>query len=44
MRTSQTLKEKAFMTKMLDRIEAIVRGNAASPPIARLIGFDLVSV
>ena len=32
------------MTKMLDRSEAIVQGDAPSPPIARLIGFDLVSV
>jgi uncharacterized protein (TIGR00369 family) len=32
------------MKKMLDNSEAIVRGEAPSPPIARLIGFDLVSV
>ena len=32
------------MTKMLDRCEAIARGDAPPPPIARLIGFDLVSV
>jgi uncharacterized protein (TIGR00369 family) len=32
------------MTKMLDRSEAIVRGDASPPPIARLIGFDLISV
>jgi len=32
------------MTKMLNHSEAIVRGDAAPPPIARLIGFDLVSV
>ena len=32
------------MTKMLDRSEAIVRGDAPPPPIARLIGFDLISV
>ena len=32
------------MTRMLDRIEAIVRGDAPPPPIARLIGFDLISV
>ena len=32
------------MTKMLDRSEAIVRGDAPPPPIAQLIGFDLVSV
>ena len=32
------------MTKMLDRSEAIVRGDAPPPPIARLIGFDLISI
>src|SRR5436190_6825073 len=32
------------MTKMLDRSEAIARGDAPPPPIARLIGFDLTSV
>ena len=32
------------MTKMLDRSEAIVRGDAPPPPIARLIGFELISV
>ena len=32
------------MTKMLDRSEAIARGDAPPPPIAQLIGFDLVSV
>jgi uncharacterized protein (TIGR00369 family) len=32
------------MTRMLDRSEAIVRGDAPPPPIARLIGFDLISV
>jgi uncharacterized protein (TIGR00369 family) len=32
------------MTKMLDLSEAIIRGDAPPPPIARLIGFDLVSV
>ena len=32
------------MTKMRDRSEAIVRGDAPPPPIAQLIGFDLVSV
>jgi uncharacterized protein (TIGR00369 family) len=31
------------MTKMLDRIEEMVRGELPPPPIARLIGFDLVS-
>lgn len=32
------------MTKLLDLSEAIIRGDAPQPPIARLIGFDLVSV
>ena len=32
------------MTKMLDLTEAIARGDASPPPIAQLIGFDLVSV
>src|SRR5918912_2417672 len=32
------------MTKMLDRSEAIVRGDAPPPSVARLIGFDLISV
>ena len=32
------------MTKMLDRIEQVVRGDAPPPPVARLIGFDLISV
>jgi uncharacterized protein (TIGR00369 family) len=32
------------MTKMLDFSEAVVRGDAPPPPVARLIGFDLVSV
>ncbi len=32
------------MTKMLDRSEAIVRGDAPPPPIAQLVGFDLISV
>ncbi len=32
------------MTKMLDVSEAIVRGDAPPPPIAQLIGFDLISV
>ncbi len=31
------------MTKMLDVSEAIVRGDAPPPPIAQLIGFDLIS-
>ncbi|HYY98433.1 MAG TPA: PaaI family thioesterase [Pyrinomonadaceae bacterium] len=29
---------------MLDFSEAVVRGDAPPPPVARLIGFDLVSV
>ena len=32
------------MAKMLDRSAAIARGDAPPPPIAQLIGFDLVSV
>jgi len=32
------------MSKMLDRCEAIIRGDAPHPPIARLIGFRMVSV
>jgi uncharacterized protein (TIGR00369 family) len=32
------------MTKMLEHSEAIIRGDAPPPPIARLIGFDLISV
>ena len=32
------------MTKMLDLSEAIIRGEAPQPPIARLIGFRMVSV
>ena len=32
------------MTKMLDLSEAIARGDAPPPPIAQLIGFDLISV
>src|SRR3989449_10726886 len=32
------------MTRMLDRSEAIARGDAPPPPIAQLIGFDLISV
>src|SRR5882762_11201579 len=32
------------MTKMLDHSEAIARGEAPPPPIAQLIGFDLISV
>jgi uncharacterized protein (TIGR00369 family) len=32
------------VTKLLDLSEAIARGDAPPPPIARLIGFKLVSV
>jgi uncharacterized protein (TIGR00369 family) len=32
------------MTKMLDHIERVLRGDASPPPIARLIGFDITSV
>jgi uncharacterized protein (TIGR00369 family) len=32
------------MTKMLDLSKAVARGDAPPPAIARLIGFDLVSV
>jgi uncharacterized domain 1 len=32
------------MTKMLNLSEAIARGDAPAPPIARLIGFELISV
>jgi uncharacterized protein (TIGR00369 family) len=35
---------EAVMTKMLDRSLAIARGDAPPPPIAQLIGFDLISV
>src|SRR2546430_2512499 len=31
------------MKKMLDRIEEMLRGELPPPPVARLIGFDLVS-
>ena len=31
------------MTKMLDRTEHILRGDAPPPPVAKLIGFDLTS-
>jgi uncharacterized protein (TIGR00369 family) len=33
-----------MMTKMLDVSLAIARGEAPPPPIAQLIGFDLISV
>ena len=32
------------MTKMLEHIQAMVKGDVTPPPIARLIGFDLISV
>ncbi len=32
------------MTKMLDRIDRVLRGEVPPPPIARLIGFHLTSV
>jgi uncharacterized protein (TIGR00369 family) len=32
------------MTKMLERIEAMVRGEAPPAPVARLVGFDVISV
>jgi len=32
------------MTRMLDLCKAIAEGHAPPPPIAKLIGFDLVSV
>jgi uncharacterized protein (TIGR00369 family) len=31
------------MTRMLDRLKQLVRGEIAPPPIAQLIGFDLIS-
>jgi uncharacterized protein (TIGR00369 family) len=35
---------EGVMAKMLELSEAIARGEAAPPPIAVLIGFDLISV
>jgi len=32
------------MNKLLLRTEAIIRSEAPPPPVARLIGFDLISV
>src|SRR6266550_9447990 len=32
------------MTRMLDHIEQVLRGDAPPPPVAQLIGFDLTSV
>ena len=33
-----------LMTKTLEHTEAIIRGEAPPPPIAKLIGFNLISV
>ena len=32
------------MTRMVDHTKAIIRGEAPPPPVAKLIGFDVVSV
>ncbi len=32
------------MTKMLEHTEAIIRGDAPPPPVAKLVGFDLIAV
>ena len=32
------------MTKMVEHTKAIIRGEAPPPPVAKLIGFDVVSV
>jgi uncharacterized protein (TIGR00369 family) len=32
------------MNKLHERTEAIIRGKAPPPPVAKLIGFDLISV
>jgi len=32
------------MTRIVDHAKAIIRGEAPSPPVAKLIGFDVVSV
>jgi uncharacterized protein (TIGR00369 family) len=32
------------MTTMLERVQAMIRGEAPDPPVARLVGFRLVSV
>jgi uncharacterized protein (TIGR00369 family) len=32
------------MNKLLERVEAIIRGDAPPPPVARLIGFNLISI
>src|SRR6266704_6523296 len=32
------------MATMLERVQAILRGEAPAPPVARLVGFDVVAV
>src|SRR5438105_12199002 len=32
------------MATMLERVQAMLRGEAPAPPVARLIGFDVVEV
>jgi uncharacterized protein (TIGR00369 family) len=32
------------MTKMLDRIQAMLRGEAPPPPVGTLLGFRLMSI
>jgi hypothetical protein len=32
------------MNELHERTKAIIRGEAQPPPVARLIGFDLISV
>ena len=32
------------MTRMVEHTKAIIRGEAPAPPVAKLIGFDVVSV
>ena len=32
------------MTRMVEHTKAIIRGEAPPPPVAKLIGFDVVSV
>jgi uncharacterized protein (TIGR00369 family) len=31
------------MTKLIERVDAMVRGEIPGPPVARLVGFDVVS-
>jgi acyl-coenzyme A thioesterase PaaI-like protein len=33
-----------IMTRMVEHSKAIIRGTAPPPPVAKLIGFDVVSV